>query len=107
MSEYVYFIEASNNERRSYVKIGVSNNIESRMRDLQCGNHLRLFLMAKIKAKDRVDVFKIESVLHSKLRRFNSAGEWYFVTPKEIRRAVTEIKRDGMFKDELKFFVYG
>lgn len=107
MSEYVYFIEAFNNERRSHVKIGVSNNIESRIKELQCGNHLRLALMGKIKVESRVEVFKLESAIHSKLREFNSSGEWYFVTPKEIRKAITSIRKDGLFEDEVKFFVYG
>lgn len=71
---YVYFIQAGEN---GPVKIGVANNVESRLDQLQTGNHLRLTILKKIKCLSKSNSYHIESQLHYKFRKHRIRGEWF------------------------------
>jgi len=75
-THYVYFIEAGK-FKNSPVKIGVTTDIESRILSLQTGNPHELKCKALIQCKSRKEAYKLESYLHSRLRRFRLVGEWF------------------------------
>lgn len=107
MSCFVYFIEAKNGERRSPVKVGVANDIGKRIKELQCGNHMRLSEMSRVRFDSRKSAHLFESKMHSYLRDNHLSGEWFNLTPKDVRIAITKMRKRGLFVDEIKNFVYG
>ena len=71
---YVYFICDG-----EYVKIGVANNIKSRMADLQVGNARELFLVDYIECKNRQMANAYEYTLHGFFKDYRKNGEWFDV----------------------------
>ena len=65
----IYFIEAIGSE---CVKIGVSDTVEKRLTDLQCGCPHELKLLGTIHGG-----FGIEKILHRYLKRMRVRGEWF------------------------------
>ena len=71
---YVYFIL---DPVSSCVKIGKSNNVKSRMGELQVGNPNELKLLATIFCHDESAAFKFESKLHAAYSHLYLRGEWF------------------------------
>lgn len=71
---YVYFIQAGEN---GPVKIGVANNVNGRLDQLQTGNHLKLTILKKIKYLSKSNSYHIEGQLHHKFRKYRIRGEWF------------------------------
>ena len=71
---YVYFIRAGSN---GPIKIGVADNVESRMDTLQTGNHMELSIVAKIKCSGRKDAYRQEANLHKFFSYKRLRGEWF------------------------------
>jgi len=71
---YVYFILDPIN---SCVKIGKSNDVKSRIRDLQIGNPNELKLLATVSCHDESAAFKFESKLHANYSHLYMRGEWF------------------------------
>jgi hypothetical protein len=69
---YLYVIEDS---ERSRVKLGYSQDPESRVGQLQTGNSSSLRLVYKAWAGDRCGV--LERVLHKEFAHHRVKGEWY------------------------------
>lgn len=107
MSCYVYFIEGKCKGKTRPVKVGVAHDPEKRLSELQTGNHLELAIKGTIKLENSSEAFKVEKTLHKHLRRYGSYGEWFIVNPMRIRRAITEIRRKGLFLKETAHFLYG
>ena len=76
MSYYVYFIHAGNHER-SNMKIGVTTDLEVRMRSLQTGNPYKLKCKAMLPCVDKKEAYKLESFFHWKLKKNALQGEWF------------------------------
>lgn len=70
---YVYCI--SHNDQ--YFKIGVSENPERRMYEMQTGNLIKLYCLWKFKCDEP---YKLESYVHSLLSKNSISGEWFEIT---------------------------
>ena len=71
---YVYFIRAGSN---GPIKIGVAENVESRMETLQTGNHMELQIVAKIKCTGRKAAYRREATFHREFSYKRIRGEWF------------------------------
>ena len=71
---YVYAIR---NNHTGRIKLGISENPERRLKELQIGNDCELELLAYREAANR---FKDEKAIHSKYQHLRVRGEW-FATP--------------------------
>ena len=88
---YVYFAQAG-----ASVKIGVADNIDKRLKDLQTGNPIKIRLIAYIPALSKAHAYQIEHGLHRKFISYNVNGEWFHRTmiPKML-----DIKEKVVWKD--------
>ena len=69
---WVYFIVCGGS-----VKIGVSDDVESRLASLQTANPAKLKLKAKIGVSGRREAFDLEKKIHEKFSSYHVRGEWY------------------------------
>lgn len=70
---YIYFLDDHN----GHVKIGLTDNMERRMKQLQTGNAMELTLIHSIKVDSMQDAFQLESILHHALNNHKVMNEWY------------------------------
>lgn len=68
---YVYLIEDVDNNR---YKIGVTKNLEKRIRNLQTGNSNKIVLIESYKTEYP---FRLETMLHTHFKQFHHYNEWY------------------------------
>lgn len=73
---YVYFIRECIGDLAP-VKIGIADDIDKRMQELQIGNSRRLVLAAKLGPFTRARAFDIEMKMHSKFHKHRIRGEWF------------------------------
>jgi predicted GIY-YIG superfamily endonuclease len=73
-------------------KIGISRDINKRLRDLGSGSPVRLFLMWKQLFSDRVDARAVEAELHNALASSWSHGEWFDIPLEEAILAVQAMR---------------
>jgi len=71
----VYFIQQQGGSK--CVKIGVTSNIEDRLKKLQTGSPYKLRVISKIIAKDKSHALYIEKSLHEQLSKYRLSGEWF------------------------------
>ena len=64
----VYFISDGN----GHIKIGKSNNVEERLKTLQCGNAVELRVVHVIECQSEKEAFELESELHQNLASVSS-----------------------------------
>ena len=84
MAGYLYFIKAKGTD---FYKIGISDNPESRLKQLQTGNPVQLELVSSIYClypKDR------ESELHSALSELNENGEWFSIKDDDVKELIEQ-----------------
>lgn len=74
---YVYLIEDSQNN--SY-KIGMTKNLEKRIKALQTGNSCELKFLCAYKTDYP---YRLETMLHNKFAQYKELNEWYNL-PKDI-----------------------
>jgi len=78
MRDYIYIIS----NEQGYIKVGVSNNPERRVKQLQTGNEHKLKLLFKEEFDcTRHHLLHIEKELHKQLRYMatKTVGEWFFL----------------------------
>lgn len=80
----IYFIRAGKT-----VKIGVSDNPNLRLRELQTGNPFRLKLLGVMAGE-----YMVEKELHSLFERFRLEGEWFRFTG-ELEACVLSLTDPG------------
>ena len=85
---YVYFIQKGYGS----IKIGVADDPDGRLKQLQTGNHGELFVIAKFPFQSREEALSMEKELHGKFSNDRMSGEWFH---KRILRK---------FKDRSKIF---
>ena len=73
MESYVYFLT----DDHGHIKIGKSNDIYSRICELQTGNPYKLRLLFSLKMKDETMAFNLEQKLHKLFRKSQLEGEWF------------------------------
>lgn len=75
--KYVYLLKIP---EKSIYKIGVSKDVEKRIKQLQTGNYEQITLVHKFKSNYP---YKIESILHGMYKFKRIEGEWYDMSAKE------------------------
>jgi len=70
----VYFVQAGES---GPVKIGVTQNIEDRVVNLQTGNPEKINVMRALTLRSKEDAFNLESKLHNKFKDVRLNGEWF------------------------------
>lgn len=78
----IYFIQAENRG----IKIGITNNIQNRLKDLKASSPLELNLLGTIKG-----TLKKESKIHQKFKKYKIHTEWFHVD-KEILAYIKRYK---------------
>lgn len=73
---------------RHFVKVGFTNNVERRLRDLQTGNPDPIVLIAKIRSSSEA-YRALERDLHTRLKNHRVRGEWFDSYP-EVRSIVID-----------------
>ena len=66
----IYFIQAGEN---GPIKIGEAYNIRERLKQLQIGNHLKLYLIGEIQNVPRM----VEKEIQNKFKKYHLRCEWY------------------------------
>lgn len=96
-SDNIYLIQ---NTSTKSVKIGVSKDIESRLKSLQTGHEHQLKL---IYTKPVEDASSLELKLHHKFSDKRVRGEWFKVNPKKVIKEIEEFtfKRTDHLKQKL------
>ena len=68
---FLYFVKCN-----KYVKIGITNDVEKRIKTLQTGNAENLELIRLIEIPDE-DAYKIENAIHNRLKEYRVKNEWF------------------------------
>lgn len=74
---YVYFIR----DGLGHIKIGMSNDVQSRLAELQTANPMDLEYYRGLKFKNISDARKAEKELHKMFRDVRLRGEWFLEKP--------------------------
>ena len=75
----IYFMKATDSKNCSYVKIGVSGNVNTRLKTIQASCPLMIEIIKVMEAPPN-DVYAIERQLHNKLSAYRIHGEWFMLT---------------------------
>ena len=86
----VYFIQAG----ETAIKIGITDNLNGRLSNLNTGNHEPLKLLFQHEVPSREKAEKIEKELHSYFVDYNIKGEWFKLSP-FILSCIEIMKKDG------------
>jgi hypothetical protein len=77
--EYVYFIRCN-----EFTKIGITNDIDYRLRSLQTGNPYPLELLCKF---EYANALPIEGILHKRFSGRRVQGEWFKLSDTDLSDA--------------------
>lgn len=94
---YVYIIQ-SGSSKKSPVKIGMSDDPEKRIKQLQTGNPQILRIIISIKCNSRKHAFELEKTLHRMLVRNNILNEWFFVKKKSLLETINRFANNPDLK---------
>lgn len=78
---YLYLIEQSGT---GYVKIGISNNVQKRLKSLQTGSPQTLNLLHSIGFPNKNTAQHIEQVLHKQYQDQQVSGEWFTLDSRPV-----------------------
>ncbi len=84
---YVYIIE---NIYLHDTKIGISNNPEKRIKQLQTGSSRQLVIRHTIKFNTRNEATRVENALHKKYSKYRLTGEWFEIDYKKVLKYIEE-----------------
>ena len=93
MKSYVYVIT----DGRGSCKVGKANDVKKRLAGLQTGNSRRLSVAYKHPCKNPSRANLLESLVHKKLEKYNTIGEWFSVSADVAREVVK--KTASEYKD--------
>ena len=65
-------------------KIGISNNVERRLKAIQTGNPEKLYIHHTEPVNPKI-VMIMERAIHRELNHKKQKGEWFSLTPEEAR----------------------
>jgi hypothetical protein len=86
---YIYFIRA---DRTDNVKIGVSRNVRTRLRELQTGNPEPLSVEHVIPYASAYKAYAVEDALQEQFAARRLAGEWFLFTPEALAGALDDLE---------------
>lgn len=91
----VYFIAEDENPNYSAlrIKIGYSQDVERRARQLQTGSPYRLKLMGEIRLPES-EAKRLERALHKQYSEYRVIGEWFELDPNDV---IDILKRNSTF----------
>jgi hypothetical protein len=72
-------------------KIGVAENIDKRLANLQCANWERLYVYETFKMPSKGDAYRIERIIKNRLKANCIRGEWFNLFVSDITREVKSI----------------
>lgn len=75
MNTNIYFIRTKDNA--NLIKIGVAQDVKSRLDTLQTGNHTALELLGSFPVDSQKHGLAIERKLHDLFRYYRVRGEWF------------------------------
>ncbi len=84
---YVYIIE---NTHLHDTKIGISNNPEKRIKQLQTGSSRPLIIRYAIRFNNRDEAIKVENALHKKYSRYKLIGEWFDIDYNQVVKYIED-----------------
>ena len=84
MISYVYVIT----DGIGNCKIGKANNVKSRLRGLQTANSNKLRIKYKHPCKNQSRAKLLESLVHEKLKKYNTNGEWFSVSANTAKETI-------------------
>lgn len=84
---FVYLIRLSEN---SYYKIGVTKNINKRIKELQTGNAEQIYL---VESFESIHAYKIEKALHYFYSNKNKNNEWFEFTLEDEVKFLKDCKK--------------
>lgn len=93
MNTNIYFIRTKDNA--NLIKIGVAQNVKSRLDTLQTGNHSALEIIGSTPIDSHKHALYIEKKIHDLFRYYRVRGEW-FRSAAPLRNFITAITRDNM-----------
>jgi hypothetical protein len=76
------------------VKIGVSDDPERRIAELQIGNAVKIVLVGFFVCGSWLIARTLEASVHAALAAFRLSGEWFSVSPDTARRTIEEKAAD-------------
>jgi len=90
---FVYIIKAGSGYK-SPIKVGVTDNVHKRMKQLQTGNPKELMLVMRFECNDRRHAFTLEKTIHETLEGRRLCGEWFEVTKSKIMKVINNLGND-------------
>lgn len=85
-SSFVYAV----GDGHGNVKIGVAEDVQKRIRQLQTGNPNRLYLVAFLRLSSRYDADRVEKEAHSSYSQDRVSGEWFALSDSCATQALLE-----------------
>lgn len=77
---YVYVAQVESGA----IKIGASNDVQSRIAELQTGNHERISLIYQMEFPSLEIAYEVESIFHRRYADYNIRGEWFSKDASEL-----------------------
>lgn len=89
----VYFIQAG--DKSGAIKIGVADNVDRRLSELQTANHAELTVISIMPCESKQRAYTLEKRLHSAFSKENIRGEWFesTVSMKRADKILTKIAK--------------
>jgi hypothetical protein len=86
---FVYLLQ----DEQAATKIGISGDPRGRVASLQTGHPEPLRLVKAIRCRTAADARAVERDLHSHFERHRMNGEWFDLSDRQVRRAITLARR--------------
>ena len=87
---FVYIIKAGLGAK-SPIKVGVTDNVPNRIKQLQTGNPFELLLVMHFECNDRRHAFHVEKTIHEILAGQRLCGEWFCVTRSRLTKVINNL----------------
>ncbi len=87
---FVYVIRAGTGSK-SPIKVGVADNVQKRLKQLQTGNPKQLFLVMHFECNDRAHAFRLEKTIHDILKGQRLFGEWFSVSRSNVMKLLNNL----------------
>ncbi len=76
-AHYIYFITTVSEKGGDHLKIGVTTDIDNRVKQIQTGCPLPIKVDCLIPASSKQHAYDLEAQLHSKFAEYMTCGEWF------------------------------
>lgn len=89
MSTNIIYILKVTEEEKDIFKIGITNKIEKRLKNIRTGNHRKVELLFTEEISEGIKIRDLENWLHSVFGDTRLEGEWFSdLSEKEIRKKI-------------------